>query len=147
MTLISEISSNVTHSFDQGFALIQRYRSHTSARLGSSVIVAIADLGIGIQASLKDKTQDLRLHDSRPLRTGSDFILRALDLGVTRRAEIGGLGLSRVKMIVEEWQGSLFIRSFSSRVLFANNRMYVWDDLVEVPGTQVIITVGEGLGF
>lgn len=142
MTLISEISSNVTHSLDHGFAVMQRYRDGT--RMGSIVVIAIADLGIGIKASLNSKPQGLILHNTRTPLAGSEFILHALDLGVTSRAEIGGLGLPRVKTIVEDCQGSLRIRSFSSEVLFIGHEMQARDNLVEIPGTQVIIEVRSG---
>lgn len=95
MTLISEISSNVTHSLDQGFAVIQRYGNRTNTGQGSSVTIAVADLGIGIQASLNSKTHDSELHNTRTRLTGSGFILRALDLGVTSRAAYGMLLFSR----------------------------------------------------
>lgn len=55
MTLSSEISSNVIHSLDQGFAVMQRYRDRTGTGMGSSVVIAIGDLGIGIEASLNSK--------------------------------------------------------------------------------------------
>lgn len=138
LTMLSEIASNVVHSRDQGFAAMQRYRDDTR-QFGSRVTMAVGDSGIGIEASLRAKART----GSRPTRltSGSDYILHALELGVTSRDSTGGVGLYRVKGLVEEWRGSLIIRSGRSMARVSAEGIETWDDLANIPGTQVTITV------
>jgi len=65
----------------------------------------------------------------------------ALQLGVTSRNEIGGLGLPRVKELVEQWAGLLVIRSRHSRIQASSEGVRKRNDLSGIPGTQVIISL------
>jgi len=136
-TILSEVASNVTHSQDRGFAVIQ----HHYAPSGGRVTIAVGDLGVGIEASLRQRGARLGpFHQGAP-PVGSGAILRALELGVTSRGDVRGMGLYQVKTLVDRWQGILAIRSGHSSVRIAESQVYVRDDLVDIPGTQVTITV------
>jgi hypothetical protein len=142
-TMLSEIAQNVVHSLDLGFAIVQRYRENPSAvfSLGYRVIISVADLGIGIERSLASNDSCLTRAVRAELTSGSDYILKALELGVTSRRTAGGMGLHQVRSIVNDWEGTLSIRSSHSFVQIAGDTISRRDDLVEVPGTQVTIAV------
>ncbi len=139
LTLLSEIGQNIVHSEDVGYAIVQRYKQPYSenAELASEIHVAIADLGIGIQASL--------LHNNSSLKTkfeqGSDFILHALEQGVSGRAETRGIGLYQVRELVRKWQGTLTIRSDTSSLHIEDENIEIQDRLTYVPGVQVSVIV------
>jgi hypothetical protein len=136
-TMLSEVASNVTHSRDRGFAVVQHH--HRPA--GGRVTIAVGDLGIGIEASLHQHGVRLgRLHQGLP-PVGSGAILHALELGVSSGGDVRGMGLYQVKTLVDRWRGILAIRSGRSAVMIAEGRIQVRDGLVGVPGTQVTITV------
>jgi hypothetical protein len=139
LTMLSEVTSNITHSLDRGFATIQHYRG--GGGRGGRVSMAVGDLGIGIEASLRSKSSSHRAPPGLRLKTGSDYILHALKLGVTSRNTVAGTGLYRVRGLVEEWHGRLVIRSRRSVVQIQADSVSVADDLAEMPGTQVTITV------
>ncbi|MGE3271328.1 MAG: hypothetical protein AB7P40_21445 [Chloroflexota bacterium] len=141
LTMMSEITGNIVHSHDRGFVTIQRYRSANVTPLGSRVTVAVGDLGIGIRSSLHGKFSASPFASEIPLSTGSDYLLHALDLGVTRRDTAGGVGLYQVRELVNAWQGSLIIRSDGSMIRISQGGIERWDDLAEIPGTQVTIRV------
>lgn len=143
--VLSEIASNVVHSQDQGFAIIQHYREPGQGDSGGRVTIAVADLGIGIEASLRTRLVQGSHRRGSFAPAGSKAILHALDLGVTSRDTVGGLGLTRVRSIVDEWQGSLLIRSLDAAVHIDAGQVTVQDALPFVPGTQVTIRVrGQG---
>jgi len=78
LSMMSEIASNVSHSHDQGFAVIQRYQDSGVRRDGSRIVMAISDLGIGIEASLRNKpVYASGVPLAHPI-TGADYILHAL---------------------------------------------------------------------
>jgi len=141
LTMLSEVTSNVVHSRDSGSAVIQRYRAGDARQLGSRVTMAVGDLGIGIEASLCSKPSHRLKAQAGRLGTGSDYIMHALQLGVTSRSTIGGMGLYQVRSLVEDWQGSLTIRSGGSMVRISAGGIERSDDLTDIPGTQVTITV------
>jgi hypothetical protein len=141
LTMLTEITSNVVHSQDRGFVAIQRYQSSDRNHVGSRVTIAVGDLGIGIYGSLRSKFETSPLASEIPLVTGSDYILHALQLGVTGRPTGGGIGLYQVRKLVEEWQGSLVIRSVGSMIEISEHSVRPSDGLAEVPGTQVTIRV------
>ena len=103
--------------------------------------MAIADLGIGIEASLRSKTLTGAARSQPAFTTGSGAILHAFALGVTSRDTVAGLGLARVQAIVEEWHGTLHVRSDSACVRFDADLVVPDDGLPAVPGTQVTFTV------
>jgi len=140
LTLLSEVTTNITHSHDIGYVLIQRYRDPSEIS-ASRVVVAITDAGIGIQASLTSLVEHLPRRERRRFRQASDYITYALEEGVTSRPNAGGLGLAGVRRRVTDWRGHLTIRSGTSRVDISAFREDKQDDLVYVPGTQVVIQV------
>jgi hypothetical protein len=142
-TMLSEIAQNVVHSLDLGFAIVQRYRENASpsASMGHRVIINVADLGVGIEGSLGGSQSGLTAAVRAQLTSGSDYILKALELGITSRRTAGGMGLHQVRSIVNDWEGTLVIRSRCSLVQIARDTITCRDNLVEVPGTQVTISV------
>lgn len=138
--VLSEIASNIVHSQDQGFAVIQRYDGVHRLSAVSQVVISITDLGIGIRQSLAQKGQHPTRKDRSAL-LASDYIQHAFNMGITSRDTIAGVGLPRVLQIVQDWRGLLAIRSFRSFVKFEDGGIETCDDLVEIPGTQVTIAV------
>lgn len=137
LSLISELATNVCHSQDLGYLMAQSYTD----RAGSRVMVAISDAGIGIEKSLRAGVTIPR-HKAKRLNNGSDYILFALEEGVSSRATAGGIGLHFIRQTVDTWNGSLTIRSASSKVEFQHSQdPIVQDDLPYISGTQVTITV------
>jgi hypothetical protein len=147
ITILCELATNVAHSRDQGFVLVQRYADFTLPSSGSRMTVAIADLGIGIQTSLSEKFRHMPSDAPNMFPRGSDYLYHALQLGVTSRDVIAGTGLYRVNTIVNEWQGSLTIRSARSMVHFEGQNMQVHDDLADIPGTHISINVRGSFGI
>lgn len=133
LDMLTAVAENIIHSHDTGYVMIQRYRN-------KGVVVAIADAGIGIRKSLAPHLSEDKLKQFR----GSEYIGHALEVGVTSRAGAGGLGLTQVLHRVRGWHGQLSIRSETSRldITPSNTKPYRYDDLVEVPGTQIIIQIG-----
>lgn len=80
-TVLSEIAQNVTHSEDEGFATVQRYKKPYSRDDDneSEIHIAIADLGIGIEESLSRRHPDL----TQIFKQGSEYIRHALIEGVS----------------------------------------------------------------
>lgn len=142
-TMLSEIAQNVVHSLDQGFAIVQRYRASGGSGFMQSyrVMICVVDLGIGIESSLRRSRDSQLLNSGASLISGSDYIIKALDLGVTSRNSAGGIGLYQVRNLVHDWRGTLTIRSQRSRVQISTDRITRTDDLAEIPGTQVTIEV------
>jgi hypothetical protein len=101
----------------------------------------VGDLGIGIEESLGQQGARLGLAHGEAPPVGADAILRALQLGVTSRGDVGGVGLHLVNTLVKEWRGTLAIRSKQSSVRLVAGEAQSKNGLIEVPGTQVVITV------
>ena len=137
-TMLSELASNIVHSDDKGFAIIQRYTDKTLPPYGSIIIIAIADLGIGIETSLRRRGTGE--NEGTP-QTGSDYILHSLQLGVSSRGTIAGTGLYQIKQQILEASDTLLIRSQRSMVTIKDNTHHVQDNLVFVPGTQVVLEI------
>lgn len=128
-TLLSEIAQNVTHSGSQGYALMQIYRAGTGRR----VHIAVGDLGRGIPDSLREKYPDVG--------QTSDYLKKSLDSGVSSRDSGNGLGLYQVQQMVQNGAGTLVIRSDSAMLQIYGGKLYQWDNLTRIPGTQVFITI------
>ncbi len=126
-TMLAELASNIVHSNDQGFAIIQRYTGTRSSFSGSTVIIAIADLGIGIEASLRCHSKKVCTDE---LHRGSDYILHALKLGISSRNTVAGIGLFQIQQQILDASGTLAIRSQHSQVVIDNGTLYVQDNLV-----------------
>lgn len=138
--MLLEIAENIGHSRDHGFVLIQRYDGRIRPHPGSEIVIAVADLGIGIEQSLTSRAVHPPVKVGRAAQ-GSDYISYALLQGVSSRSEVAGLGLWRVQQIVKDWHGELVIRSTGSMVHVTDNSCITEDELAPVPGTQVTITV------
>lgn len=139
LTLFSEVSHNISHSQDEGFAVIQRYKQPYSddSEYASEIHIAIADLGIGIEKSLANQHPALMERFDK----GSEYILHALKEGTSGMSGTRGIGLPNVQSLVAKWDGELLIRSMSSRVIVRANDVIVDDDLAEIPGVQISIIV------
>ncbi len=135
LNLTSELAQNVVHSGDHGYITAQGY-SYTN---GNRVALAISDTGIGIEQSLRDSHASSRAWKGTPA-TGSDHILLALEEGVTSLPASRGMGLYIVRSIVQQWRGTLVIRSASSKVRIQHPFIAKEDHLPYIPGTQVTIT-------
>ncbi|HEU5226526.1 MAG TPA: ATP-binding protein [Ktedonobacteraceae bacterium] len=134
LTVLAALTENIIHSEDIGHVIIQRYAEGLA---GSRVVLSIADLGIGIQASLQKNGAIAR----RQLQGGSAYILESLKQGVTSRSVVGGVGLFRVQSIITDWQGDMWIRSQLSSVHLSPEGASYRDNLVSFPGTHITITV------
>lgn len=129
-TIFTEIAANIPHSGDVGYAVIQRYPKSNTIHIG------IADLGRGIESNLKPNPA------CAGFANGSDYILRAIEGGVTSRIGEGGMGLLVVNDKVQNGQGVLSIRSGSSLVqIYQNGDPNILDDLPFIPGVQVFLSV------
>lgn len=130
--LVSELATNVVHSRDTGYMVVQSYDRKWAE---SRVDIAITDAGIGIEGSLRGRLP-------LPPSSGSGYILQALQEGVSGQKERRGIGLSEVRKVVAQWRGALIIRSGASRVdICAGQNPHPCDGLPPIPGTQVYITV------
>jgi len=138
-TLVSEIAHNITHSEDEGFIAIQRYKQPYSDEdeWASEIHIAIGDLGIGIQKSLLQQNPTIL----RKFNKGSDYILHALEQGTSGVMGMRGIGLPRVQSLVAKWDGRLLIRSETSKVIIDRGNISVFNDLAMMPGVQISIIV------
>jgi len=128
-TLLSEVTQNVTHSGSQGYALMQLYKAGSGRR----VHIAVGDTGRGIPESLRGKYP----HVGQP----SDYLRKSLESGVSSRANGNGLGLYQVQHLVRNGGGTLTIRSDTAMLQIYEGKVYQWDNLTRIPGTQVFITI------
>lgn len=128
-TLLSEVSQNVTHSGSQGYALMQVYKAGNGRRIH----IAVGDTGRGIPDSLRGKYP----HIGQP----SDYLKKSLESGVSSRASGNGLGLYQVQHLVRNGGGTLTIRSDTAMLQIYEGKVYRWDNLTRIPGTQVFITI------
>jgi len=128
-TLLSEVTQNVTHSGSQGYALMQLYKVGNGRR----VHIAVGDTGLGIPDSLRRKYPQVG--------QSSDYLKKSLESGITSRDIGNGLGLYQVQHLVRNGGGTLTIRSDTAMLQINEGRIYQWDDLTRIPGTQVFITI------
>ncbi|HUN09888.1 MAG TPA: ATP-binding protein [Aggregatilineales bacterium] len=128
-TLLSEVTQNVTHSGSEGYALMQIYKAGNGRR----VHIAVGDTGRGIPASLRGKYP----HVGQP----SDYLKMSLESGITSRDIGNGLGLYQVQHLVRNGGGTLTIRSDTAMLQINEGKVYQWDKLTHIPGTQVFITI------
>jgi hypothetical protein len=131
-TLMSEVAQNIIHSQSMGYATTQAYQQGRKHRVHLGVI----DNGVGIATSLSTKYPDLK-------RT-SDYIKLSLESGVTSKTQGDGLGLYQVDNMVRRDRGALTIRTGTGMLQVYKGRVYHWDDLAFIPGTQVYITMWGG---
>ena len=125
-TLLSEVTQNIIHSQTSGYVFVQTYGNH-------QVHIGVVDTGLGIPSTLSPKYPDFRMP--------SDYLQYALEEGVTSSTENGGLGLFQMKQIVSRDRGALTVRSGTAMLQLYRGKMYQWDDLADIPGTQVYITM------
>lgn len=131
-TVLGELCQNIhDHSEDEGVACVQRYTNRQGEKF---VVVGVADLGIGIRASLTKRFPEAT---NWPHHTA---IANALKKDFSRYPD-RGLGLYIISQIVGEYRGSLDIRSGDTR-LYVRHRAR-WVQSCDFPGTQVSISLSE----
>lgn len=126
-SLLSEIVENVPHGQRPGLALMQRYK----IKDGSRIHIVVADIGIGIEGSLSQRYE---------FGSSAEYLWRSLQRDISSRAERGGAGLANVEQIVRQGNGTLTIRS-GPALLVIDREVRVWNDLSNVLGTQIYITI------
>ena len=132
-TPISEVCQNAReHSGDIGAVCVQRYTSHDGRRY---VIIGVADLGVGIRASL-----GRRYPAAAESWDHETAIVNALKKEYSQFPG-RGLGLYKVNQIVSDYEGSLHIRSGDTR-LYIGQRAFAFRGAA-FPGTQVCIRLTE----
>jgi hypothetical protein len=130
VTVLSEVCQNIPrHSGTQGYVALQTYRRWNK----NSVNLAVCDTGVGIEASI------IRQYPETCYHTTSRYIQHAL-YEMPRRH----YGLSKVREIVQDWGGSLFIRSFNGSFLVSpDHPRGKGEDCKFFPGTQVMIELSD----
>jgi hypothetical protein len=140
--MLSEITENIKHSQDHGFALIQHYNGRGKSGKANEVVIAVSDLGIGIERSLSSKGLQPPIVEGTP-PTAASYIQYAVHKYMSTHDIQGQRGLHRVQELVNAWRGRLMIRSCRSSVTWHKEGQTLRDDLAFLPGTQVTITVRE----
>jgi hypothetical protein len=95
------------------------------------VHIAIADLGLGIPATL---SPDILMS------AAIQPICSALEMGC-QPCRYGWFRIVYCESNCPGQRGSLTIRADCSMLQLLGDRVYLWDDLTPMPGTQVYITV------
>ena len=103
---LSEVCQNIIeHSETTGYVGIQKYRYQSMNK--NVVKIAVMDVGIGFRRSLSGRFK---------LTGDLDAIDQALLHGASRHEDEGrGHGLAAVRRFVDQWQGTLSIRSGTAR--------------------------------
>jgi hypothetical protein len=132
---MAEVCQNVVdHSGGPGLALAQCY---VRAGSGPEIRLAVADIGIGVRASLAPRYAD-RLPHSWDDRTAVRLAFRR---GVTGSGDPDrGLGLAAVADMVRAWGGALRLRSGTASCEVGAHPGER-SGLAAFPGTQVAITL------
>lgn len=131
VTVLSELCSNAgEHSHDLGTAIIQCY-IHPSY---SEVQIAVADLGIGIQKSLRSKYGSIGNSDEEYI----DLALRGYS---ARGRHEGGAGLQMIHNRIKQRGGRLIIRSYTGLAAVNDSGQVQHERLISIPGTQVGVTL------
>jgi signal transduction histidine kinase len=133
-TVVAEVCTNIfDHSGDSGVVAAQRYTRKQDKR--KYVIIAVADIGIGIRASLAKRFRDATRW------THLQSIVNALQKEYSSRPE-RGLGLFMVSKIVGKHDGSLHIRSGDARLYLRHRARGI--PVGDFPGTQLSISLSAG---
>lgn len=133
LRVLSELCANIyQHSGDPlGCVMIQKYEE--TARGRTVVSVAVADLGIGVRASLAARHGEI---GCEPL----DYLREAMRGRTSRANDRGGLGLRVVEEAAKASEGRLWLRSETAGVVSrASGEVCGHRDLCYVPGTQVAV--------
>lgn len=111
------------------FFLLQQYNE------GEGIAISVGDLGIGVRNHI------MKRHIiNNP--TDSNYILQALSGQINGRPDgSGGMGLTRVRQITDNYKGQLFLRSGQGMVKFENNNYTKHSFLLPFPGTQCSINL------
>jgi signal transduction histidine kinase len=129
-TVVSEVCTNVfDHSEDKGMVAAQRYTQKDGTKFA---IIAVADLGIGMRASLEKRYRQAQGWSHL------QAIVNALQKTYSRHPD-RGLGLFIVSKIVGEYRGSLHIGSGDARLYLRHRARGI--ERAPFPGTQVSITL------
>ena len=138
---LSEICANAVehgHSPFGAYAAVQAYQHIVSGGRGrgEEVLVAIADGGAGVRATLSRNPEYADHTDS-----DNDALRHALKMGVSGTGELGrGGGLAVVGQIAARAGGSLSLRSGSGRVTFYGDRTNS-RNVPTFPGTFVRVSL------
>ena len=137
---MAEVCQNVVdHSGGPGLALAQCY---LRAGSGPEIRLAVADVGIGVRASLAPRYAD-RLPGSWDDRTAVRLAFRR---GVTGSGDPDrGLGLAAVADMVRAWGGTLRLRS-GTAACEVGSHPRDRGGLAAFPGTQVAIRLPHAAG-
>jgi signal transduction histidine kinase len=137
---MAEVCQNaVDHSGAPGLALAQCY---LRAGSGPEIRLAVADVGIGVRASLAPRYAD-RVPGSWDDRAAVRLAFRR---GVTGSGDPDrGLGLAAVADMVRAWGGSLRLRS-GTAACEVGARPGERSGMAPFPGTQVAITLPHAAG-
>lgn len=130
--VLSEVCRNVAHSHDQGMVAVQRYVNRT--RNTKYLIIGVADLGVGIRASLGERFDTRGWSDHLAIE-------KALEKDMSRHPD-RGLGLYMVRRIVARHRGSLHIHSGDAHLLYRFGQLQPVHTAC-FPGTQVAIVLSE----
>jgi anti-sigma regulatory factor (Ser/Thr protein kinase) len=131
-TVLGEVCHNIhDHSEDEGVVCVQRYTSRDGRKY---VVIGVADLGIGIRASLAKRFPDA---NGWPHHVA---IASALRKDFSRYPD-RGLGLYIISQIVGQYRGSLDIRSGDTRL--SVKQRAGWVQSCPFPGTQVSIRLSQ----
>jgi len=137
---LAEVCQNVVdHSGGTGLALAQCY---LHAGGGPEIRLAVADVGIGVRASLAPRYAD-RLPGAWDDRAAVRLAFRR---GVTGSGDPDrGLGLAAVADLVRAWGGTLRLRSGTAACVVGTHPAE-HGGLCPFPGTQVAITLPHAAG-
>lgn len=129
-SLVSEVCMNIfDHSEDSGMVAAQRY---TNSEGKKYVIVAVADLGIGIRRSLSERYPEAMKW------TDIEAMINALKKDFSRHPN-RGLGLFMVSKLVNDYGGSLDMRTGSARLHIRQRGTGF--STADFPGTQISISL------
>lgn len=129
-TIVSEVCTNIfDHSEDKGVVAAQRYIKKDGTKYA---IIAAADLGIGIKASLAMRF--------REANTWSHLqaMVNAIQKEYSRHPE-RGLGLYMISKIAGDYRGSLRIRSGDSQLYVRHRAQGIPGSIF--PGTQIALSL------
>ncbi|MBN1498533.1 MAG: ATP-binding protein [Spirochaetes bacterium] len=137
VTVISEVCQNIfEHSLDSGYISIQTYEYNNEKSVG----FVISDSGIGIDGSFEK-------YSKNQYGTGAELIKNVLTEPISSKRDFG-YGLCRVSNIVQQFKGSIFIRSNTSSVTMISRTdpdkknekfFFLKNNIPEFNGTQISI--------
>jgi len=131
-TMVCELVDNFSRHSEQtlGAFMMQYYPN------AEQLILAVADCGIGIRASLSTNPKYAYL-SSRPHH---EALAKAFEPLVTRFEE-GGMGLKDVRDEIQQLDGTFILSTGDAYVKFTNQREEIGSMAYELPGVQIELTI------